>query len=509
MAETKSKQKISVDIAPIHAQIAVGKTARRVLKKPETSEASRDMKAEILSETNRDVKATTKSKVKCSVRKRQAVNDTQKPENVPLVTIKREREIEPTREFEQTTTRPTNSYKKQKTNEEAGPMSKPQQSASTASSRPRCTISKTANLTASSSAVQQWKQETISHYDSTQTGSHRYGQDFRNTVAVSKGLGAANHGRPELPTSSDHRRIPGPIEQTRRKKTQVHEASDSLQTSSMSTERFVKQNIKTKKAPNEDIQHQDDHYSGSFCKPFQAYEFNHAPISPSESSASADMDIQSLSFSQSSSKSSTPPTSLAGHHVIAASPQQKRQPLHTQRQKLSKSTTRSPLEMQQELLGKLTGLADAILEQQERNRHSQLQHVVQHNVEKFDKSIGEVSNALRIRLGFSAIEPTLEDAVTQHRLQVHTLKQHLNETLLSMQENEAEDDDLLSDCSKLKEIVMQNGQSLLQDRMKVLIKRMEGCRTKRRHQMQSKLKDIKDKFNSNDLLAMQALLGRI
>ncbi|RHY86810.1 hypothetical protein DYB26_012514, partial [Aphanomyces astaci] len=458
------------------------------------------------------------------------------------------RQDDQTWDFERTDTRPKNAYKKQKSQKATVETSST--TTTTAKSPPvnrsRMALSKPAKAAASIPA-HAWKQELITQHDAPQ--SHRF--TFNPSKSVeddAKEIQRAKQPRATTLTtksSSTNSRRPASDKFAMRKPSQ-EKVVPPPEINSSSVDASARFAVPLKSSHDE-----PDHRGGFKSKPYEGTNGLHAviesldnfsseikhqqmeyeraqPVSPSQSTASGgDMEIQSTTSSQSSCKAPTPPKALPSYHVIAgtvsivhmsehgnelvvASPRQKRPLTHTQRKEATKvQPTLSPQETQIDLMDKFKGLADAILDQQERYRHSQLQHVVQHNVDKFEKSLGEYANTLRARVGFHAIEAAFQDAATQHRAQVEAVKCSLDEALFTVEGSEVVDEELLSDCATLKQFVMQSGRSMLQDRMKALNKKVESCRTKRKHQMQTKLKDIKGKFNSNDLLAMQTLLGRI
>ncbi|RHY09328.1 hypothetical protein DYB36_001861 [Aphanomyces astaci] len=558
MADAKTKQKPHESARPQPSGLTA---ANRATKKQEAATVtSRAIKAEGIKEANFVPATKTKQDhPKGTQRKRAA--DRPVPKQTPSVQIpprqaaeskpsriKRERQDDQTWEFERTDTRPKIAYKKQKSQKATVETSSTTTTTTKSPpvNRSRMALSKPAKAAASIPA-HAWKQELITQHDAPQ--SHRF--TFNPSKSIeddAKEIQRAKQPRATTLTtksSSTNSRRPASDKFAMRKPSQEKVVPPpGINTSSVdASARFA--------VPVKPSHDEPDHRGGFKSKPYEATNGLHAvmesldnfsseikhqqmeyeraqPVSPSQSTASGgDMEIQSTTSSQSSCKAPTPPKALPSYHVIAgtvsivhmsehenelvvASPRQKRPLTHTQRQEATKvQPTLSPQETQMDLLDKFKGLADAILDQQERYRHSQLQHVVQHNVDKFEKSLGEYANTLRARVGFHAIEAAFQDAATQHRAQVEAVKCSLDETLFTVEGSEVVDEELLSDCATLKQFVMQSGRSMLQDRMKALNKKVESCRTKRKHQMQTKLKDIKGKFNSNDLLAMQTLLGRI
>ncbi|RHY41571.1 hypothetical protein DYB30_001189 [Aphanomyces astaci] len=558
MADAKTKQKPHESARPQPSGLTA---ANRATKKQEAATVtSRAIKAEGIKEANFVPATKTKQDhPKGTQRKRAA--DRPVPKQTPSVQIpprqaaeskpsriKRERQDDQTWDFERTDTRPKNAYKKQKSQKATVETSST--TTTTAKSPPvnrsRMALSKPAKAAASIPA-HAWKQELITQHDAPQ--SHRF--TFNPSKSVeddAKEIQRAKQPRATTLTtksSSTNSRRPASDKFAMRKPSQ-EKVVPPPEINSSSVDASARFAVPLKSSHDE-----PDHRGGFKSKPYEGTNGLHAviesldnfsseikhqqmeyeraqPVSPSQSTASGgDMEIQSTTSSQSSCKAPTPPKALPSYHVIAgtvsivhmsehgnelvvASPRQKRPLTHTQRKEATKvQPTLSPQETQIDLMDKFKGLADAILDQQERYRHSQLQHVVQHNVDKFEKSLGEYANTLRARVGFHAIEAAFQDAATQHRAQVEAVKCSLDEALFTVEGSEVVDEELLSDCATLKQFVMQSGRSMLQDRMKALNKKVESCRTKRKHQMQTKLKDIKGKFNSNDLLAMQTLLGRI
>ncbi|RHY36835.1 hypothetical protein DYB34_000390 [Aphanomyces astaci] len=525
MADAKTKQKPHESARPQPSGLTA---ANRATKKQEAATVtSRAIKAEGIKEANFVPATKTKQDhPKGTQRKRAA--DRPVPKQTPSVQIpprqaaeskpsriKRERQDDQTWEFERTDTRPKIAYKKQKSQKATVETSSTTTTTTKSPpvNRSRMALSKPAKAAASIPA-HAWKQELITQHDAPQ--SHRF--TFNPSKSVeddAKEIQRAKQPRATTLTtksSSTNSRRPASDKFAMRKPSQEKVPPPGTNTSSVdASARFA--------VPVKPSHDEPDHRGGFKSKPYEATNGLHAvmesldnfsseikhqqmeyeraqPVSPSQSTASGgDMEIQSTTSSQSSCKAPTPLKALPSYHVIAEAT--KVQP------------TLSPQETQMDLLDKFKGLADAILDQQERYRHSQLQHVVQHNVDKFEKSLGEYANTLRARVGFHAIEAAFQDAATQHRAQVEAVKCSLDEALFTVEGSEVVDEELLSDCATLKQFVMQSGRSMLQDRMKALNKKVESCRTKRKHQMQTKLKDIKGKFNSNDLLAMQTLLGRI
>ncbi|RQM30197.1 hypothetical protein B5M09_000291 [Aphanomyces astaci] len=503
MADAKTKQKPHESARPQPSGLTAGNRATK--KQEADTVTSRAIKAEGIKEAN--FASTTKTKQdhpKGTQRKRAA--DRPVPKQTPSVQIpprqateskpsriKRERQDDQTWDFERTDTRPKNAYKKQKSQKATVETSSTTTTTTKSPpvNRSRMALSKPAKAAASIPA-HAWKQELITQHDAPQ--SHRF--TFNPSKSVeddAKEIQRAKQPRATTLTtksSSTNSRRPASDKFAMRKPSQ-EKVVPPPEINSSSVDASARFAVPLKSSHDE-----PDHRGGFKSKPYEGTNGLHAvmesldnfsseikhqqmeyeraqPVSPSQSTASGgDMEIQSTTSSQSSCKAPTPLKALPSYHVIA-------------------------------------GLADAILDQQERYRHSQLQHVVQHNVDKFEKSLGEYANTLRARVGFHAIEAAFQDAATQHRAQVEAVKCSLDETLFTVEGSEVVDEELLSDCATLKQFVMQSGRSMLQDRMKALNKKVESCRTKRKHQMQTKLKDIKDKFNSNDLLAMQTLLGRI
>ncbi|KAF0687175.1 Aste57867_21031 [Aphanomyces stellatus] len=236
---------------------------------------------------------------------------------------------------------------------------------------------------------------------------------------------------------------------------------------------------------------------------------------PSQSQESNSSDTMSLESQSTPSPVDTKINQLGGNHretlhVIKDSPRRNKQVHYsTKSESLEGTKKMSAQEMQDGLLGQMKSLVNIILEQQEKYRESATENVIQHTIDKFEKSSKSHSSQLRGRIGLNNVDKVFQSALAQHREQVRMVASLQDEALFNLENTEGIEEELLSECMDLKHDATHNARTVWQGQLKALLKKIELCRNKRKSQLQNKLKDIKDKFNSNDLLAMHTLLGRI
>ncbi|KAH9153576.1 hypothetical protein AeRB84_004195 [Aphanomyces euteiches] len=235
-------------------------------------------------------------------------------------------------------------------------------------------------------------------------------------------------------------------------------------------------------------------------------------------SSNNDEEVDCSSQSSDSSMSLIGPSSPSQQHL---SP--KRQP-HlipgSPRQKLLSNVscieqmpeTRSDVlgrESQSELVERMKVLVDIILEQQSKFRQSTTHQLVHQTEEKFQKSWSGYLCSLSERLGLSNIESMVHNALIMHRDQVHSVGTLQEEVVLNLNSSGTLEEDLLSECVNYMHAEATSIRHKWTSQLKGIEKKIDSTRSKRKLQLQNKLKEIRNKFNSNDLIEIQALLGRI
>ncbi|KAG9415404.1 hypothetical protein AC1031_008847 [Aphanomyces cochlioides] len=166
-------------------------------------------------------------------------------------------------------------------------------------------------------------------------------------------------------------------------------------------------------------------------------------------------------------------------------------------------------ESQPELVERMKVLVDIILEQQSKFRQSTMYQLMHQTEEKFQKSWSGHLCSLSERLGLSNIESMVHNALIMHRDQVHSVGTLQEEVVLNLNSSETLEEDLLSECVNYMHTESTSVRHKWTSQLKGIEKKIDSTRSKRKLQLQNKLKEIRDKFNSNDLIEIQALLGRI
>ncbi|KDO26173.1 hypothetical protein SPRG_08534 [Saprolegnia parasitica CBS 223.65] len=213
-------------------------------------------------------------------------------------------------------------------------------------------------------------------------------------------------------------------------------------------------------------------------------------------------------------------TSKETMHVIAASPKRSapstRKPI-CGKQELpgSAKTTElprsklNPQETQRHLLSQLKLLGDAVLDEQDAFRESKIEALCCHGFATLKTQASKHVQHLQSRMGTDVIETNLNAALKLHRDTMDQLTGLQGAVSSHLDTSDTAEDELLQGCFDLKHTVLETLRTKWQDQLRPAQKKSDTCRSMRARQLHNKLQEISTKFNTSDLHAMQAMLGRI
>ncbi|OQR93791.1 hypothetical protein THRCLA_08348 [Thraustotheca clavata] len=165
-----------------------------------------------------------------------------------------------------------------------------------------------------------------------------------------------------------------------------------------------------------------------------------------------------------------------------------------------------PLQAQHRLLVKLSLLCNDILHDQGCYREHQLSMCCQQEFKTHEAQVIQRSKRLQEKVSFGSIKNTAETTIAMHRdnlVQMESLQEAVEDQFMKSEEI---DNELQDACLYLKHTAIDNLRSTWNDQTRPTQKKCDAARGNRIRQLQTKLKDVCDKYNTSDLLAMQAML---
>ncbi|OQR82676.1 hypothetical protein ACHHYP_15648 [Achlya hypogyna] len=169
----------------------------------------------------------------------------------------------------------------------------------------------------------------------------------------------------------------------------------------------------------------------------------------------------------------------------------------------------APQDAQHELLAKLKLLANAVLEQQCNFRNDQIDALCRQTQHTFTTQASQHMHQIQTRVHIGSMESSLAVALEQHRETMALLSSHQRHIAESLDASDVAEDELLQATLDLKHTTLEGLRSKWSEQLRPLQKKSDASRCVRRGQLENKLREISTKFDSSDLIAMQAMLGRI
>jgi len=146
------------------------------------------------------------------------------------------------------------------------------------------------------------------------------------------------------------------------------------------------------------------------------------------------------------------------------------------------------------------------MQEQEKFRLAKLEHASDETLQRYRKStLGHFSDKMRQHMNFHDMESIYISAVSEHHNEMKEIVA-LQTSVLAELNTTQEEDNLLDQIKNLQQNSLKHLKDSWRSQMPKLMKQAESDRSKRRSQMEAKLDQIHKKFNSDDLLAMQAML---
>ncbi|EQC36233.1 hypothetical protein SDRG_06340 [Saprolegnia diclina VS20] len=168
-----------------------------------------------------------------------------------------------------------------------------------------------------------------------------------------------------------------------------------------------------------------------------------------------------------------------------------------------------PQETQRHLLSQLKLLGDAVLAEQDAFRESKIEALCRHGFATLKTQASKHVQHLQSRMSTDAIESSLGVTLKGHRDTMDQLAGLQDAVSSHLDTSDTAEDELLQGCFDLKHTVLETLRIKWQDQLRPAQKKSDACRSTRGRQMHNKLQEISTKFNTSDLHAMQAMLGRI